>query len=657
MKNLIDSIINRRYIIAILLFIVAVSLNLNGSSSNAWSLFGVSDSGRNGSVVSQTEETIDNWISLPPDKDGTIWGLPRVIRSDEWMVQSSFFISQTDQEEEVENSGYGLSTQNMIVAYNSPVRHISIIGKPFNWGGLFLSPSRALSWYWSFKIITFILLSFEFCLILTSKNKLLSLIGAFWITYTPAIQWWFMQHLGDVVWYSLLAMVAIYHFFHQDARWKKLIFAGLLSSSLIGFVLVIYPAFQVVFAYLILGYFLYYFVGSLRNQRIDRFDWLVMSATAVVTFIIVAYSLWESKEAILATLNTVYPGSRVSTGGEYKFSDWIILLLNPVLPFKLPTVSNQVELASSLNFLPFMIFSLPIVIKKDKLSSNIIGLFFFAYSLLLYLYSVIGIPEWLSKLTLFSFVTGGRSWQAMAVIAVFASIWFVSYIWREKHNNTNIQIFSALLVTVLIWGMFVVNDSDYYNYVSRSQMLMILGLLTLGYILAVLRLKKSFAIMAMFAIFISGFTINPIVKGVSVIEERQLAKQIEVLTDKDQEALWLVDNSMLYNYPQMLGAKTLNGVRFYPDERLMSILDPKSEEEEDWNRYAHTRITLTDQKTSLSTQVSPDVLNVSLNVEQLSQLKVSYVLTNRDLSQLFPNKFRRLYGPDLDNNMIFYYED
>ncbi|MFR3960391.1 MAG: hypothetical protein ACLTZB_07210, partial [Streptococcus salivarius] len=112
--------------------------------------------------------------------DDTIIGSPRPIRSDEWLVQTPFYLSQVKTGNHFTNQSYQVSGQNMMMAYNVSSWHISTIGKPFNWGFLFLGASRGLSWYWSFKIIAMLLLAYEFAMILTSKRKLLSAVSSFW---------------------------------------------------------------------------------------------------------------------------------------------------------------------------------------------------------------------------------------------------------------------------------------------------------------------------------------------------------------------------------------------------------------------------------------------------------------------------------------------
>ncbi|BDP83759.1 hypothetical protein EfmAA610_09690 [Enterococcus faecium] len=59
------------------------------------------------------------------------------------------------------NEDYSLNGQNMIIAYNSPVKDITVIGKPFNWGFFFLGRDRGLSFYWAMKLVVMVLLGFE----------------------------------------------------------------------------------------------------------------------------------------------------------------------------------------------------------------------------------------------------------------------------------------------------------------------------------------------------------------------------------------------------------------------------------------------------------------------------------------------------------------
>lgn len=659
-KNLAKSLLRWRYLIALLLFITGVSFELHGSSIGNWNNFGISEmvSGEKNATVNDFSDSdslgwvgiVKNWISIPPRTDGTIVGVPRMIRTDEWLVQTPYAISQVSTGNQFNNPSYGLSGMNMVLAYNSPVLDISILGKPFNWGFLFLGASRGLSWYWCFKLLGMLLLSFEFAMILTKKNRFLSVIGSFWITFTPAIQWWFMQHLGDIVFYSLAIMVGVHHYFLTKSKGLKVLLAIGLSSSIIGFVLVIYPAFQVPFAYLIATFFLIEFISALRNRRVSRSDLLIMSLTLLSATSIAGWTLYRSLDALSATMNTVYPGSRVSLGGELEISRLSDLLLNFILPFKIPTWTNQVEASSAVTLLPFLLPTMPLYLGKDTIRKNIFGIFVTVFCLLLATFAIVGIPEAVAKITLFSYVTGGRAWQAMSVMSIFASLWFIALIWNSRRKVSKLSVLIATVVAVGL-GFLFLQRTDFVGFMGKKYLLAFLGLMLVVVLAGLSKKKVIFSLIMTTFIALSGMTVNPTVKGLDVIEDKKLTHTIRSLVKENEEGLWLTE-TRAYNYPQMFGAKTINSVRFYPDLELMNILDPNGDFESEWNRYAHMNVSISDVGTQISVGPAPDVLEIQLSLEDFERLGIDYVLTDRDLTALFGSMFKEIYQ-DSDSNKIY----
>lgn len=666
MRNFTEKLIYYRYLIAIIIFILGVSFDLHGSSINNWSNMGVQES-INGKLISTQNEyqtdsgglatlglTLKEWVSIPPKEDGTLVGISRMIRSDEWLVQTPFYLSQSSTGNNLINSSYAVSGQNMIVAYNAPVKHLSVIGKPFNWGFIFLGPEKGLSWYWCFKIIALLLLSFEFSMILTKKNKTLSLLGSLWITFTPTIQWWFMQHLGDTVFFTLLLMVSIFHYFHSITWKKKLFCAILIALGIIGFTLIIYPAFQVIFAYLIFAFFVIELFKAIKNKSIVTLDWLVMIVTFSVAVTIVAYSLWSSLDAIELILNTVYPGSRISVGGEISFSQISEFLVNLLLPFKVPNFSNQVELSSAIHFAPLCLFLVPFTLSKKQIKKELVGILFLIAYVFLCFYSILGIPELVAKLTLFSFVTGSRAWQAASVLGVFCSIWFFGFIWEIRATLRRAAIVFSIIMAIL-FVQFAVTNVNIVDYLGILPILLIFIIFFGTFFMFIYGKNKiSIAIMTL-VILLSGATVNPIVHGLEALETKSLSVKIKDIVKVDDKAFWIADNSYLYQYPQMFGARSLDGVRFYPDLTLMSIIDPNKQFENEWNRYAHVHYTLVESETSM-VNPAPDNLHINLSVSKLDDLKVKYILSNRELDKFFGSRFKLIYGPDLDGNRIYQFE-
>ncbi|WMB28353.1 hypothetical protein N1496_01590 [Streptococcus didelphis] len=350
----------------------------------------------------------------------------------------------------------------------------------------------------------------------------------------------------------------------------------------------------------------------------------------------------------------MYPGHRISVGGDLSWRRLSDLYSNFILPFKVPKLGNQVEASTSLHLLPYILFILPFIVKKTKIKENIFGFTMLAYSILLFFYTVIGLPEIIARISLFSFVTSGRAWQSLAVIGVFVSIWFIGYVWDSQIISEKRPLVFLSLIITLFLAFITINQAEYRNYIGNKYILMI-SLAIFILIIAILYKKKVILILTLLPLIVgSGMTVNPVVKGLSAVESKSLTFKIKEIVHRKPQGVWISEGS-LYNYPQMFGAKTLNSVRFYPDIKLMRLLDPNNKKQNIWNRYAHMQVFLTKDKTNMQAPV-PDVLNIQLSTEELSRLNVNYVLTHRNLQEEFGDSFQRVYGPDLDGNSIYHYK-
>lgn len=164
--RLVDHLLRWRYLLAAVIFILLVAFKVHGSSLNMW----------------------DAYVSEYADgqKSSLIAGEPRGVRSDEWLVQTPFSLSQTQTGLKTHNDVITLNGQDMVVGYNSPAWNLATLAKPFTWGYVLLGKEYGLSWYWNLKLIGLILFSFEIGLIVTRRNKYLALLASVWIPFSSA---------------------------------------------------------------------------------------------------------------------------------------------------------------------------------------------------------------------------------------------------------------------------------------------------------------------------------------------------------------------------------------------------------------------------------------------------------------------------------------
>ena len=186
-------ILKYRYIIALVVFALMVICKVNFSSIDAWA----------GYIYNGDQYT------------GTVLGEARGIRSDEWLVQTPYAFSQSlaDGYYELYNENIGQGS-NMVFG-EAPVFDITILARPLQWGYLLFGAEYGFSWYWSLKIVMLFMVSLELVLILSRKDKLLSIAGAIWLALSPCLMWWLSTSIADAYIYGGIIVVLFSYYMNN----------------------------------------------------------------------------------------------------------------------------------------------------------------------------------------------------------------------------------------------------------------------------------------------------------------------------------------------------------------------------------------------------------------------------------------------------------
>lgn len=633
-KKIIDYLIRYRFLFSLIIFILLIVLKLHGSSIGMW------------------DEYITEKIN--PSEKSLILGKNRAIRSDEWLVQSTYYFAQSMSDEYYPLNNYDIteSGENMILSYNAPVFNITALGKPFNWGFFLLGKEYGLSWYWAFKTIGLLLLSFELAMVITKKMKALSLLSAFWITFSPGIQWWFMQHVGDVVFFALVMIISFHHYFEYHERKKIRLAASLIFSfSTVGFALILYPALQIPFGYLILMFMGIFFFNFIKKNKMDKIDLIFIPTILMIIGSLLGYFLITSKDAINLTMNTIYPGSRVSIGGGielFRIGDFIV---NSYMPFKDINYLNNCEVSSFINFLPGSIILLVVAIEKK--CSDKIGIGLFIMLICQGIWTFISFPEWFAKITLLSYVPGSRMLLVFSFTSMIFSIWAIGVLFREKLILKKSGIVIATIN--IIFYIVLILTSVYKEYVSIKLYIPLFLIYLVINISIFCRMKKIFFVSMMCIIFISGMIVNPVARGVGSIYNKTLSRTIIQLSKEYPEGTWLSDDGILGSFIYANGAKTFNGIQFYPDMNKWKKVTDNKDDEFYYNRYAHVRVNLIEGETNFNLD-SLDAFTVNLDIDKLKSLGIRFIVTKRDLNECFSQsyvKFNQLYYSSSDNIRVY----
>ena len=605
-KRAILRIIDHRFLFFTILFTLCLIFKIHGSSIGFY------------------DRIID--AKIDSSKKEVLIGINRGIRSDEWMVHTPYYFSQKYNGYKKYSNQMSFSGQNMILGYNSPVKDITLIGKPFTWGYILFGNELGLSWYWCMKLFVLILATFEFFMILTRNNKKLSLLGVFMVAFSPVLQWWFVPHITDVFIWTMILISLSYHFFTAKNIRVKLLTTFLLPCSIIGYVLALFPSCQIPLGLLSILLIIGFLIRDKEKITFNKKDWYYLLFIILLVLCVLGYFVFTSIDDLKLFMNTVYPGSRVSVGGDGNFKSLFTDLTTLFLPYKAITYLNNCEASTFLHFGPlFMCLYFKILNNVKEKKESIIGIILFTSIIIEILFIIVGFPKILAKITLFSYIN--RMNIIYGYTATLFTIWCIYCINKYDIKFNIIEILFSLGIFLIIY--FCTIDNSKLEFMP-----LYIYIFELTYFLFIIFFifRKSDLALIMICIFIviSSFPINPISTGISSITNHPSSKEIIKITDKDN-GYFLVEGEPMYaNYVLALGGKVINATNMYPDYKKWELIDKNKKNDFYYNRYANMSFDLVHENTQFDLK-APDHLNVKLNYNDLIKLKVKYVFTLRSI--------------------------
>lgn len=617
-----------RYPVAIFILFICILFKLNGSSV--------------GCFLNQISNKADNQLLL---------GISRTCRSDEFAALTPMTVSQYFYNSNVLpyfGSAFRGTSTDMFIVYGQPVRDLAVIFRPFYLGYLFLGLERGFSFFWCARIIALFMVSFEFCMLLTKKNKALSVAYAFLITFSPIVCWWVaINGLVEMLIFGQLAVIIIYYYLNKNCKFiNKLLLAIALAFCAEGYLLTFYPAWALPLAYV----FLALLIGVLIYNKKDlafSFKKDILPILVFVTIVGLAtfYIFNKSHDAIHTVLNTSYPGKRVELGSGAKVKQYFSYTTNLFFPWLDPGGSiSMPEFAMFFDFFPLgVIFALIVMLKGKKADPILIALF--CVMVLIGVYAIFGLPSIICKVTCLYLTTTGRTIVAIGFINILFLIRAI-YLLDDKNYELLLAAFGvfACIITAIIAHDFM---SPYFS-VSKELIALVILLAALAFI--ILKNYKNFALVCILIALISGVAVNPVRSGISNLYENQTVNAIHEISSADPDGKWIVEDLgyPLINVPTLASAKTINSTNTYPDLQKWQKLDPDGKYYDIYNRYAHIMVNFTNDETTFNLPFGDQVL-VNLNVNDLQKLDVKYILTKDDLSNFDNNNVKFTLTKNIDD--------
>ena len=617
LKQGFELIYEYRFVLSFLLLIMLVSFKISGSSMGCWKLF------------------------LGDGESGIRLGEPRVWRSDEWGTLTPLCFRQQYNTLGAYNRYSqtlgSILTDNMLV-YGQPSWDILTLFRPFYWGYLFFGSERGLSWFWCSRLIVLFLSWFELGMLITDGQKKISVMLSVCVSFAPFLQWWFaINGLVEMLIYGACFVLGSNYLVSRAFNPRKIAVAVGMAVCAVGYVLTFYPTWMVPVAWGFVPLFLWVVIWKFDRKvlrRVDVVPWLLIFVITAAGLTVLAVTSWD---VIKAELNSVYPGNAPSSSGGTGL--WWMMKYPISLVSRFSMNELIVENSSIICFAPAgFILALWVIIKekkKDPLLILLLGInLFFAW------YYCVGIPKWLAKMLLLSFVNSNRGPQVLGFLRLTLFVRAVAL--KEKAPKRWLAALAAVISSAVPMRL-ALGFTKYepgglrYEYFDTAEKILVVWAILAVVFYLLYRARKSKYTMAVLGVctvvLASSIWINPVAKGVPEITKSETMQQIRDLVKEDPQAIWLVVD-MAYpatNIPAMAGADCLNTTQTYPQKTRWEMLDQEGEYEDIYNRYCHIRASL-GSKTMLEL-VSTDYVEVTLSPEELKKLNIRYIVSTNDFDE------------------------
>ena len=629
-NKLYGALYNKRYYIAIAIILFAVIFELNNSS-------------------------IDLWNILYDDKDqisDVIFGKARWARTDEFQIYTPMLISQAPNYPYFNEVVRGKKT-DMSLIDPQPIKNIISIFRPFLLGFLFLGSAKGLSLFWILRLVLLFLFTFEFLLLITDKNKILSLFGTLLIAFSPGIHWWFtISGLIEMIIYGEVAVLLLNRYMRTKNFKQKTIMLFCIYICAGSFILVLYPAWQVPCIYVFATIFLWIVIKNYNDFNFNKKDIIPIIIFIALLLAVFYYMYDKSKETIDVIRNTVYPGQRTSLGGERlteAYIDcgfWMHTLRywgNLFLAVTDKNLAyNHCLYAVFFDFFPIGLILSFVIFFIDKNKDKLL-IFLSAVFILLSTWLFIGFSQFLANLTMLKTSPAYRTiiiWGFLNVLILIRALSIIKF----KFNNL-IAIIISLILTVL---SVIANKCIYDKYMDVLK-LVITGILSfpLFYLILKNKINKSLIVVISILMIVSGLAVNPIQRGIAVVNKAPLAKAIKNINN-EEPGLWIFETGNLtnyiMNYPIMYGAATFNSTNLYPNLEAFRKLDKENKYIDIYNRHCNIAVNLVDSNLKNDYQkfvlFAQEYIIINMTEEDLIKLNIKYILTLRNLSKFNSDKIK-----------------
>ncbi|KAB1663012.1 hypothetical protein [Pseudoclavibacter sp. CFCC 13611] len=584
------------------------------------------------------------WASYFGDQEGAavLAGEPRPIRSDEWMIQSGWVVSQYQLGFPVMNGAFPGGV-NALMYNDAPTRHWSMAFRPHLLGFLMLPLDQGMAVRWWLPVVALVGGCYVFLVLILPTRPLSAAALSIAAFFSPIIQWWMLPStLWPVAW-AFVVLAAVVLALRADRRWVRVAGATVAGYLTVTMAMSLYVPYMIAtfvpVLFVSVGLVAFTVHGRSLGWRVvlaRLTPLLVAGATAIF---VVGLWLVEQRASVLQVLSTAYPGARNTLPGQGDRHDLLALMS---APFQSALIAgdysglgaNVPESASallvSLFLVPAMVWAVAHCRKvTGHLDWTLISVVVADLVILAFLY----VPGWalLSKPLGLFLTTEHRLRLAFVVLNVVAVALLVHRLDTLKRRGPWWIATSAVLLVGLSVVVVALGLRRGHSTVTETSTVWIWVAVVLALAMAWVvrrRLLPAAVVLLLVSVALCG-RVNPITLGVYDLRETEAGQAVQALSASDADARWVnVGGPEVMSVLFETGVAMYGGMQTYPPIQMWNEIDPASRYEYQWNRLAQVKWTFGAGE-PIVTNPAPDAINVTFDAcSEFAQSDVRFVLSD-----------------------------
>ena len=581
-----------------------------------------------------------------------LWSSPKDIRTDEWLVQQGWVVSQYQQGFPVINGTFpgGMNTSAVL---ELPSWDWTALLRPHMWGFLLFGLEAGVAWQWWIPGIALATAAYLLFVTLVPRRPVTAAFVATAIFFSPIIQWWYGPNsIWPVAW-AMLAMAATVWFLRDTRRWVRIVWAVTVGWLAVTTAIGLYIPFSVPCIIV----FLLFFIGTVLQERPwskDRLAVLLrrlapMIVAGIAAAGVIGLFVITRLDVFVAVGSTVYPGQRSDPTGrvlvdDHQAAGFLGALFGQSFSATSPNVlgPNPSESATviliSLFLTPALIWFAVSTWRRERridwllVTTCLTTVLFLAYMF---------VPGWdaVARLLLLDKVPVSRlrvGFLAMTVVAIALTVREVDTRaarvpqGRMPRNLGPAVLSTATVVAVCAYVAYVIFTFD--PGVVSATWLWPATLVTMILSTTLLFFRRTVPVAAACLLIASvtiGAAVNPLYRGIFNLNDTRIGQAVLEIDEADPGTWIGVGESSTMAVLVSSGVDAYSGMQPYPSEEMWEDIDPDGSDETAWNRLGYVRWEFGQGEPESTNPATDQIVSTFDACSEFAQENVDYVLADR----------------------------